>query len=153
VVECGSLENFCCRKVTVGSNPTLSAIGNRALYCYNIYMYNERLRKQPEARKSIDTIKLTLEAIKRAQGQNYPQSMKGALLRSTANLAWEAIPEYVSALDLGDGVRIDRAPKDIERIPVEGRQVWGLERLDQHGAYLAQGLAQTWQPIFPKREA
>lgn len=109
-------------------------------------------RNQMETRKRVGTLKLTLEAIKMAQGKNYPKSMKDTLLRSTASLAWEAIPEYVSALDLGDGVRVERAQRDIEHIPDKSRQVWDLERIDQHGAYLSQGLKQDWQPIFPKRE-
>ena len=115
----------------------------------------ERLRNQREQLRvgeNIETLKITLGTIKKAQGENIPTSMKAPLFRKYGELLWEAIPEYVSALDFGEGIRAERPQADIERVPEKSRQVWDLERIDQHGAYLSQGLQQAWQPIFPKRE-
>jgi hypothetical protein len=110
-------------------------------------------RDQIETRGKVSMLRTTLESIKKAQGENYPKNMKDALISRTASLAWGEIPEYVAALDLGDGVHAERAEEEITRIPEASRQTWDLERMDQHGAYLSQGLNQEWQPIFPPREA
>ncbi len=67
-------------------------------------------------------------------------------------LLWENLPNHVASLNLGLEVSITRSDKELRMTPLDRRETWDLEKIDQYAGRLSESIMQKWTPIFPQEK-
>ena len=98
-----------------------------------------------EQLKQLTLFNTTLEEIKRVSENPVAKEPRfhQIHLQKLGEMLLSDLPNGVTDLDLGGGIRASRRPEQRDN-----RQAWSLQQVDQHAANLARSLGKEYMPKF-----
>ncbi|SRR6266700_211640 len=120
-----------------------------------IHFYMERGGQSGELlqrQKNLILLDMTLQEIKRvSESPARKPEFQQEHLRRLGGTLWDALPQDVTTLNLGQDETISRSEDHLQRIPEHQRRTWDLPEVDQFASTVARAIGKPYTSKFPRK--